>query len=739
MGKIVKYLWIVLICAVALSLESPTKVASVDSGNFSALNAKPHIQKMAAENHFMGTSENRKVRDYILSEFSKLDIQSEIFIGNTNSNFNNRYIKLARTENIIATIKGNGSKLGNNKAVLIAGHYDSVLSAPGAADDVHAVACMLETARLLKKSHHENDIIFLITDGEEMGLLGAKSFVEQRDISNIGLVLNYEARGNSGPSISFEWSEGNAWLVKQVKKVGRRPIANSLSFEIYNLLPNDTDFTFFKKAGLPGINHAFIDGFSYYHNPDDSPERLNMESVQHTGENMYHLVKHFANIDLSNVVSHNASFFNLFTSLIIYPASWDLFFLILTLLLVCFVLYKLFVTEKLKIKSTLWAMLNLIFVLVLMGAAMKLLSSMLFKFYPQYDVFYAGQFYNHKIYIITIVSSTVFVMWLRTYFYSKKHNYINLKVASLILLLCFTIAFYFLLPTATYFMSIPTLALALIVWAQIKGNKRSAIYKYVIPFALITVPLAIWSPVINNLFLAFSLSNMIGPAILSCIICLGIILTFDSIWSDEKVVPSACLILFFGSLIWAHMTSKPTSDKPLPSSLIYNYDIDNVEAHWISNDDRINIGNQDILQTDKIIEVKIPYLSKRLGIISNVDPHIVTQVVEPDSLNEFDFKLTYDHEVFQTRIYIENVKNIKSLSINNQSAFVSKDGDVEATIDVYGLTQDSLEIKITKHNFSEEVGFDISSKFLGLPGKDIIPDNAIRQDGYSSIVRSIKI
>ena len=59
--------------------------------------------------------------------------------------------------------------------------------------------------------------------------------------------------------------------MKQVKKVGRRPIANSLSFEIYNLLPNDTDFTFFKKAGLPGINHAFIDGFSYYHNPDDSP------------------------------------------------------------------------------------------------------------------------------------------------------------------------------------------------------------------------------------------------------------------------------------------------------------------------------------------------------------------------------------------------------------------------------------------------------------------------------------
>jgi hypothetical protein len=739
MGKIVKYLWIVLICSIALYLESPTKVASADSSNFSALNAKPHIQKMAAENHFMGTSENRKIRDYILAEFSKLDIQSELFVGNTDRNFNNRYIKLARTENIIATIKGSGNRAGNNKAILIAGHYDSVLSAPGAADDVHAIACMLETARLLKKSQHENDIIFLITDGEEMGLLGAKSFVEQRDISNIGLVLNYEARGNSGPSISFEWSEGNAWLVKQVKKVGRRPIANSLSYEIYNLLPNDTDFTFFKKAGLPGINHAFIDGFSYYHNPDDSPERLNMESVQHTGENMYHLVKHFANVDLSNVVSHNASFFNLFTSLIIYPASWDIFLLIITILLVCFVVYKLYKTEELKIKSTLWAMLNLIFVFVIMSAGMKLLSIILFRFYPQYEVFYAGQFYNHKIYIITIVSSTVFVMWLRAYYYSKKHNYINLKVASLILLLCFTVVFYFSLSTATYFMSIPTLVLSLIVWAQIKGNERNVIYKYVIPLALITVPLAIWSPVINSLFLAFSLSNMIGPAVLSCIICLGIILTFDSIWSDEKVVPSACLILFLGSLIWAHMTSQPTSEKPLPSSLIYNYNINNDEAYWISNDDGINIGNQDILQTEKFIEVKIPYLLKKLGNISNVGPHIITHVVEPDSLDVFDFKLSYDHEVFQTRIYIDNVSNIKSLSINNQSAFESKDGDDKATIDVYGLTQDSLELKITKYDIYKDVDLDISSRFLGLPGKDILPDNAIRRDGYSSIVRSIKI
>jgi Zn-dependent M28 family amino/carboxypeptidase len=53
------------------------------------------------------------------------------------------------------------------------GHYDSVLNSPGASDDVHAVANMLEVARLLKEEELENDVIFLITDGEELGLFTA--------------------------------------------------------------------------------------------------------------------------------------------------------------------------------------------------------------------------------------------------------------------------------------------------------------------------------------------------------------------------------------------------------------------------------------------------------------------------------------------------------------------------------------------------------------------------------------
>ena len=336
MTKYLPLLWILFLGFITIKLTDPISVRPAEDDGFSAINAMDHINVMAQEKHHMGTQENRNVKDYILTEFDKLGITTEIFVGHAKHNWGSGYIRIGRTENILATIRGKSS----DKAVMVVGHYDSVLGSPGAADDVHSVACIIEIAKILSREEHDNDIIFLITDGEERGLLGAKAYTEQREVSHIGVLLNYEARGNSGASISFEWSEGNAWLVSQLKKAATKPVANSMSFEIYKNLPNDTEFTFFKEAGINGINHAFIDGFSYYHNPADTPENINQESVQHTGTNMLALTRHFANTDLSNTKSHNASFFNFLGFLIVYPSSLDLVILIAALAFIAFLLFR---------------------------------------------------------------------------------------------------------------------------------------------------------------------------------------------------------------------------------------------------------------------------------------------------------------------------------------------------------------------------------------------------------------
>jgi len=58
-------------------------------------------------------------------------------------------------------------------AVLLMAHYDSVPEGPGASDDGVSVAVILEVARILRTAPPpRNDVILLITDAEEYGLLG---------------------------------------------------------------------------------------------------------------------------------------------------------------------------------------------------------------------------------------------------------------------------------------------------------------------------------------------------------------------------------------------------------------------------------------------------------------------------------------------------------------------------------------------------------------------------------------
>src|SRR5438105_2344263 len=81
---------------------------------------------------------------------------------------------------------------------------------PGADDDGVGVATLLETVRALKAGARlRNDVIFLFTDGEEVGMLGARAFVGEHPwAKEVGVALNFEARGNTGPALMFETSNG---------------------------------------------------------------------------------------------------------------------------------------------------------------------------------------------------------------------------------------------------------------------------------------------------------------------------------------------------------------------------------------------------------------------------------------------------------------------------------------------------------------------------------------------------
>src|SRR5262249_8235602 len=155
----------------------------------------------------VGSPEHASVLDYIVGEARTIGLDTEVQRTSGFRRSRTGQVQGAAVENIVARLPGKN----NTRAVLLAGHYDSVATGPGASDDGSAVATMLETARALKAGPPlGNDLIFLFTDAEEVGLLGAQAFVtENPAVKNVGVVFNLEARGNEGATLMFETSADN--------------------------------------------------------------------------------------------------------------------------------------------------------------------------------------------------------------------------------------------------------------------------------------------------------------------------------------------------------------------------------------------------------------------------------------------------------------------------------------------------------------------------------------------------
>lgn len=158
---------------------------------------------IAQKPHPVGSKEHDKVRDYLFKQLTNLGLMPEIQKSNYTVDTKFRTGK-SNAENIVARIDGTQK----GKVVLLIAHYDSVKEGPGAADNGSSVACILETVRALKSSAQlKNDIIILFSDTEEIYLNGAAGFVQYNPwFNDVGVAINFEAKGNSGPSIMFETS-----------------------------------------------------------------------------------------------------------------------------------------------------------------------------------------------------------------------------------------------------------------------------------------------------------------------------------------------------------------------------------------------------------------------------------------------------------------------------------------------------------------------------------------------------
>ena len=190
-----------------------------------------------------------------------------------------RLVACARVRNVIASI---GPQTG--RALLLSAHYDSVPVGPGASDDGIGVATLLEVGSLMKGQPLRRPIILLFNEGEELGLIGARAFLADPLSRKVDSLLNFEARGVTGPVTMFETNRPNAAAVDAYASAVHRPFASSLSTDVARLIPNDTDVTTYKERGWITLNSAIVGNETHYHSPGDDLASLDVRSLQSMGD-----------------------------------------------------------------------------------------------------------------------------------------------------------------------------------------------------------------------------------------------------------------------------------------------------------------------------------------------------------------------------------------------------------------------------------------------------------------------
>lgn len=328
---------------VALFLYQPPGPVPGDDyyERFSAERAFTHVEAIATVSRPFGSAAQGPALDYIRAEVKRIgyepfeqDPPPRLFL-----NWG------LEVRNVAVRVEGTDS----TGAVLLMAHHDSRWEGPGAADDAAGVATLLETMRALKTGDPpRNDIIFLFTDGEELGLYGAKSFVQGAGpapephpwAKDVKVVMNFDGRGGGGPVMVPQAANANAWLIAQLQAAAPYPLANSLMQDVYKAMPNDTDLTPFVEEGYAGINFNFIDDYPRYHSVLDVPEGLSLATLQHWGEYALPLTRHFGSLDLAELPKHNAHYLNPAGYwLVAYPSLISYVLLVVVILLYCGVYY----------------------------------------------------------------------------------------------------------------------------------------------------------------------------------------------------------------------------------------------------------------------------------------------------------------------------------------------------------------------------------------------------------------
>jgi hypothetical protein len=152
--------------------------------------------------------------------------------------------------NVVVTL-GDGPK-----DIVLTAHYDAVKlrdgsMSQGIVDNAGSVLAMIEAMKALKGQTTGHRLIFVLTDQEELGLIGAKAWLESHDKSRIHAVINADVAAY-GRTVMYGENNGaqSGFVLTALRSQCAEQAVNCIAFPVYP----PSDDRVFSAAGVPVVS-----------------------------------------------------------------------------------------------------------------------------------------------------------------------------------------------------------------------------------------------------------------------------------------------------------------------------------------------------------------------------------------------------------------------------------------------------------------------------------------------------
>lgn len=260
---------------------SPAPSFRVPARETSRLRA--HVRALTApamEGRRAGSEGERQAAAYVAKAFEEAGLEPAGDGGTWFQDF-------GQGRNVLGRLVGEGAG-----TVVIGAHLDHLGPGfPGADDNASGVAALIEAARQVPRYGLRRTLVFAAWSGEEVGLLGSRTFVTRA--KDIVAALNMDMVGRLGGALILQGVGSSPVWPAEIERANA-PVGLPISLSDDSRLPTDT--TSFHLKGIPALN-AFTGAHLDYHNSTDTADKLNYDGIDRISRLMARLAHQLAASD----------------------------------------------------------------------------------------------------------------------------------------------------------------------------------------------------------------------------------------------------------------------------------------------------------------------------------------------------------------------------------------------------------------------------------------------------------